>query len=57
MSDIRGTLRRGKQGESAVAELEGKLEPKQWEELIEALRALARKYPKLAVRVRKVKDV
>ena len=57
MSDIRGSLRRSKQGESSVAELEGKLTPEQWAELLEALRALARKYPKLAVRVRKVKDV
>ena len=57
MSDVRGNLRRSKQGETSVAELEGKLTKEQWAELLEALRALARKYPNLALRVRKVKDV
>ena len=50
MSDIGGLVRRGKDS-IAVVEVRGKLDPKQWEELIERLRELAKKYPALSINV------
>jgi hypothetical protein len=50
MSDVGGLVRRGKDS-IAVVEVRGKLDEKQWAELIERLRELAKKYPDLHVNV------
>jgi hypothetical protein len=45
MSDVRGSISRGKKKDLMKAvEIQGKLTPEQWAELIEALRMIAKKY-------------
>jgi hypothetical protein len=50
MSDTGGIVRRGK-SDVVVVEISGQLEDKQWNELVEKLKELSRKYPTLKVRV------
>jgi len=52
MSDIRGEIRRGKAGKVILAEVEGRLKREQWQELVEALKGIEKKYPNVKIRVR-----